>query len=105
MLYVATEDGKKFRILCFKEPDYVMNIMASYMTLDELEGSNTKRNYKGRDSESLVKNFKYWQLSGLHFWYHNKLENQNNRQHHPISPERKWSKSFFNIMYFYGTFL
>ena len=26
-----------------KEPDYVMKIMASWMTLDELEGARTRR--------------------------------------------------------------
>ena len=36
-----TEDDKLFRILCMKEPDYVMNIMASSITLDEIEGANT----------------------------------------------------------------
>ena len=50
-----TEYGKPFSILCFKEPDYVMNIMASWTALDELEGGNTKRNYKSRYGESLVK--------------------------------------------------
>ena len=44
MLEAATEDGNPFRILCFKEPDYVMKIMASWMNLDELEGSNTESN-------------------------------------------------------------
>ena len=55
MLEAATEDGKSFSIFFFKEPDYMMNIMASWMTLDELEGADTKHNYKGRDGESLVK--------------------------------------------------
>ena len=32
-----------------------MNIMTSWMTLDELGWANTKRNYKGRDGQSLVK--------------------------------------------------
>ena len=32
-----------------------MHIMASWVTLDDLEGANTKRNYKGMDGESLVK--------------------------------------------------
>ena len=32
----ATEDGKPFRIFLFKEPEYVMNIMASWTTIDEL---------------------------------------------------------------------
>ena len=30
--------------------------MALWTTLDDLEGANTKRNYKNRDGESLVKN-------------------------------------------------
>ena len=34
----------------------MMHIMASWVTLDDLEGANTKRNYKNRDGESLVKN-------------------------------------------------
>ena len=32
-----------------------MDIMALWTTLDDLEGANTKRNYKNRDGESLVK--------------------------------------------------
>ena len=40
----ATEDGKPLRILCFKETDYVMKIMASWTTLDDLKEANTKRN-------------------------------------------------------------
>ena len=43
-----------------------MNIMESWMTLDDLEGAKTKRNYKGKDGESLEKYFKYRQKFGLH---------------------------------------
>ena len=50
----ATEDGHPLRILCLKETDYVMKVMASWITLDELEGGNTKCNYKGRYGESIV---------------------------------------------------
>ena len=34
----ATEDGRPFHIFCSKKPDYIMKIMASWMTLDDLEG-------------------------------------------------------------------
>ena len=44
MVEASTEEGKPFRVFCFKEPDYVMKIMASWMNLDELEGSNTESN-------------------------------------------------------------
>ena len=69
MLEAATEFGKTFFIFFFKDPDYVMNIMSSWMTLDELEGASMKRNYKGRYGESLVKVFKYQQSFVLHFLY------------------------------------
>ena len=36
MLEAATENGKPFYNFFFKEPDYVIKIMASWMTLDEL---------------------------------------------------------------------
>ena len=76
MLEAATEDGKPFLIFCFKYPNYVMKIMISWMTLDELEGANTKRNYKGRDGESLVKIFKYQQPFGFHFRYRQQVDAQ-----------------------------
>ena len=50
----------KLLIFCLKDTEYVMNIMAFLMTLDDLERGNTKRNYKGRDAESLVKSVKCW---------------------------------------------
>ena len=95
MLEDSTGGGKIFHILCFKETDYVMNIMALWMTLDELEGGNKKHNYKGRDSEFLVKNFKYWQPFGLHFRYHHQVDNHNNRCHYPILLERTRNTKFW----------
>ena len=47
----ATEYGKPFHIFYFKYPDYMINIMSPWLTLDELEGANTRRDYKGRDGE------------------------------------------------------
>ena len=42
MIEVRTEYNKFFGIYCMKDPDYVKNIMASWMTLGELEGANTR---------------------------------------------------------------
>ena len=88
MLEAAIEYGKPFRILCFKEPGYMMNITEPWMTLDELEGANKKRNYKGRNFESIVKEFKYQKPFGLHFCYRRQVDNHNNRRHSHISLER-----------------
>ena len=36
MVETITEDNKLFKLFCLKVPDYVMHIMSSCMTLDEL---------------------------------------------------------------------
>ena len=46
MLEAITEEGpegKVFKIFCFKEPYYVMKIMATWMTLEELDGADNRR--------------------------------------------------------------
>ena len=45
MIEARTQDNKLFRIFCMKYPHYVMKIMVSLMTLDELEGTNTRRDF------------------------------------------------------------
>ena len=77
-----------------------MNIMPKWTTLDELEGANMKRNYKDRDGESLVKNFKYWQPFGFHIFFRHHLGDYNNRFHSPISLKRKWSNKYWTDLNF-----
>ena len=71
MLEAITEEspeGKAFEIFCFKDPEYIMKNMATWMTLEELDGADTRREYKGRDVESLTGLFKYRQP--LQLWLH-----------------------------------
>ena len=84
MLEAATEYSRPYHIFCFKETDYVMKIMASWMTLDDLDGANTKHNYKGRDGQSLMKIFTYRNPFGLHFRYRHQVKNNNNRRQYSI---------------------
>jgi hypothetical protein len=95
MLEAKTEEGKPFRIFCFKEPDYVMKIMATWMTLDELEDHPTRREYKGPNGQTVVKTFKYRMPFGLHFQYRHQVDDHNNRRHAPISLERTWATKFW----------
>ena len=60
-------EGKALKIFCFKEPQYVMKIMATWITLEELDGADTRREYKGRDGQSLTRLFNYRQPFGLKF--------------------------------------
>ena len=44
MLEAETEYGEPFHILFLKETDYVMDMMASWMTLGDLDRASTKHN-------------------------------------------------------------
>ena len=69
MLEADTEGSNPFRVFCLKESEYIMKIMALWMTLDNLEGAKPNCSYKGRDGEPLVKIFKYRQPFGFKFIY------------------------------------
>ena len=65
------------------------------MPLDDLEGGNTRHNYKGRDGESLVKIFKYRKPFGLYFKYYHQVEDHNNRLHSDVSLDSTWYSKFW----------
>ena len=44
-----------------------MKIISTWMTLEELDGADTRQEYKGGYGESLARLFKYRQPFGLHF--------------------------------------
>ena len=45
-LEMKTYEGNFFKIHCVKESNYVMKLMSLWMTLSDLEGANTKRDWK-----------------------------------------------------------
>ena len=61
-----------------------MKIMSTWMTLEELDGADTRREYKGRDGESLARIFNYCQPFVLYFRYRHQVHDHNNRRHDPI---------------------
>ena len=60
-----------------------------------MDGADNRREYKGRDGESLVRIFKYRQPFGSHFRYRHHVDNQNNRINAPISIERTRATKFW----------
>ena len=70
-----------------KEPDYVMKLMASWMMLNDLEGANTKRDWKDNGVRK-SKIFLYKQPYGMKFRYRNQVDDYNKRRHEPISIEK-----------------
>ena len=49
MLEASAEEVIPFCIFCFKEPNFVTNMMTLWATIDEPEGANMKCNYKCGD--------------------------------------------------------
>ena len=45
MIEAITQDNKLFQIFFMKDTDYVINIMESWTTLDELEGAKTGKDF------------------------------------------------------------
>ena len=52
-----------------KEPDYVINTMVSWTTLDELEGANTRKHFIDRSRMKETNQFTYCQPFEILFWY------------------------------------
>ena len=69
--------------------------MATWMTLKELDGADSRHKYKGQDGQSLVRKFKYRHPFGLNLRYRHHADDHNNRRHDPISMERKWATKFY----------
>ena len=84
MVESITEDNKLFKIFCMRYPDYVMKIMASWTTLDELEGARTSRYFIDRSGTKDINDFTYRQILGIHFIYIHQGENHINWIHAPI---------------------
>ena len=71
MLEAMIEEGPEVNpimILCLKEPEGVRKTMNGRITLEYLQGADMRRDYKGRDGQSLVRLFKYRHPFTLHLW-------------------------------------
>ena len=87
MIEARTEDNKLFEIVCMKETDHVMKILESWMTIDELEGSSTRRYFIEISDTKDTKQLTYRQPFGIHLSYRHQVYDHNNRRHAPISLE------------------
>ena len=90
-----TEDNKLFKVFCGKESDYMMKIMASWVTLGDLEDANTRRYFIDRSGTKETNYFTYQNPFGVHYKYRQQVENHNYKIHVPISLERTWATKFW----------
>ena len=67
-----------------------MNIMASWGTLDKLEGEKTIRDFIDSSVMKETKQFTYHKPFGIHFRYIHQVDDHNNCRHAEIYLERTW---------------
>ena len=94
MIDSINQDNKLFGIFCIKYPNYVINIMAGSMKLDELEGANTRRYFIDSSGTKETNQFTHRNPYGIHFRYRHQVEDHNNWRHAPISLDRTWATKF-----------
>ena len=95
MIQARTQYNKLFLILYMKDPDYVTKIMASWMTLDELQVTKTRRDFIDRGGTKETKQFTHRHLFGIHFSYRHQLDDHKNWRHTPIYLDTTWETRFW----------
>ena len=81
-------DGIPFHIFAMKEPDYTMQIMSTYGTL-ERKGIEKKRHWMEGGTKH-VTTFCYPEVVHNHYAFHDMIDNHNSQPMHPISLEETW---------------
>ena len=59
--------GNGYHIMALKDPDYVILMMTTYMTLEYLDWLDMQWSYKGSGGEVVTKRFNYCEVFGNHF--------------------------------------
>jgi hypothetical protein len=78
-------NGKPFHIYAMKEPDYVMQLMSTYGTLERL-GDDRIRELSDRSRIA----FKYPEVVYNHYRYRDAVDNHNASRMYPIALEESW---------------
>lgn len=85
----GTLSGVPFRVMALVEPDYIMQVMTTYGTM-ERKGKFTNRTWKV-GNQTMKTSFQYPEVFANHFRYRHVVDDHNNRRHSPISLETTWA--------------
>ena len=91
-------DGIPFHIFAMKEPDYTMQIMSTYITL-ERKGIKKKRHWMEGGTKH-VTTFCYPKVVHNHYAFCDMIDNHNSQWMHPISLEETWVQLADRIVFF-----
>ena len=101
MLDKITQENKLFQIILMKDMDYLIKIVSIWITLDELEGGLTRRDFADRSVTKQTKIFTHGHKFGLHFKYRHKLCDNNKWINVPIYLERTLETNLWLYHNFY----
>jgi Transposase IS4 len=80
-----------FGVYCMKESKYVMSLMSTYGTLEEIEDGGTMRKVQNFAGMPTTIRFKYTELFYNHYKYRHAVDDHNNNRHQPVSFEQIWA--------------
>ena len=86
----GTLDGVPFHVFCMKEPDYVMQIMSTYGTLETADGKESSRRFASEDGVTQEVTFRYPEVVDMHYKYRHSVDDNNAKRQKPISLEETW---------------
>jgi len=79
-------DGRRFHVMCMKEPDYTMMLMSTYGTLKCIGDIKHRELASGS-----VVEFRYPEVVSNHYSYRNAVDSNNARRMGPIALEETWA--------------
>ncbi len=91
----GTLDGQKFHIFAMKEQDYMMMLMSTYGSLNEMTKGDTAHTWTNPAGESVTKRFKGWEPFFNHFKFRYGIDDHNAKRLSPISIEETWATKWW----------
>ena len=90
----GTLDNVPFHVFCMKEPDYVMQLMSTYGTLERMGMDRMRRFGNGQLT------FKYPEVVYNHYQYRDSVDNHNASRMYPIALEEQWKTTRWPLRVF-----
>ena len=90
----ASIDSLPFQVMCMKEPNYAMKIICKWITLDDFEWVQTRRDYLV-DGVKTTKTICYKHTFGMHYRFRHQFDDNDNKRHLHILVENTWATKFW----------
>ena len=87
-------EGVPFHVFGMKDTDYVMSLMSTYGTLNDMNCRESARDYK-EGQEKRRKVFRYTEVINNHYKFRHSVDDHNGLRHFPISFEESWATKFW----------